>query len=384
MMAAANMKSTSTRLSALRTCSLLLLLSEQCNAWVLTSGSQSLVGNRISPRYFQRTIALYLSSQDVVDVDFERIGDSASNETKNQKDKEAPLASPSTLFDLSLDSDPEWKEMRIPFIEGDNYIDGKLAFMTELDGVNYGIAIPFESAAAITFEKADGTIEYMSPDNDENEEIMQIMAAQLQEHVGADLTLKRTPRVLTISGPIDDLTKNWETELLPSPVDKEALLDESDESLDFFQEFMKKELGDDEYEKTMRGEDDDTEISDDLLKLFNVPGMGTSEDDTAGLEELFGSLLDSPEEQLAELEKTKGQDLSHQGMALKLVSYQLPDKKSYSLVKLLQPYALIGKYVQEDDDVRFELLSIAEAKLVVPRLEKLCQDDLKEAGLELQ
>jgi hypothetical protein len=319
-----------------------------------------------------------------VDVDFERIGDSASNETKNQKDKEAPLASPSTLFDLSLDSDPEWKEMRIPFIEGDNYIDGKLAFMTELDGVNYGIAIPFESAAAITFEKADGTIEYMSPDNDENEEIMQIMAAQLQEHVGADLTLKRTPRVLTISGPIDDLTKNWETELLPSPVDKEALLDESDESLDFFQEFMKKELGDDEYEKTMRGEDDDTEISDDLLKLFNVPGMGTSEDDTAGLEELFGSLLDSPEEQLAELEKTKGQDLSHQGMALKLVSYQLPDKKSYSLVKLLQPYALIGKYVQEDDDVRFELLSIAEAKLVVPRLEKLCQDDLKEAGLELQ
>jgi hypothetical protein len=174
--------------------------------------------------------------------------------------------------------------------------------------------------------------------------------------------------------------------LLPEPVNTDSLLDESDESLEFFQDFMKKELGEKEYLKTMQGADntDNTdELSAELLELFNVPGLGNNKDDAAAMQELFESLLDSPEEELAELQKL-GDDVTHQGMALKLVSYKLPENKAYSLVQLLQPYALIGKYVQEDDDVRFELLTAAEAKMVVPRLEKVCREDLLKAGLQLK
>jgi hypothetical protein len=375
-------------------CSILLVW-KTCEAWVPQFPSSIRIGNQIeSARNPQRTFVpkstsvRHLSSRDVVDADFERIDESAPKveDTKDSDEEGDASAEPSSLFDLSFQSDPEFKEMRIPFIDGENYIDGKLAFMAELDGVSYGIAVPFEYVAAITVEKPDGSVQYVSPDDDENEELMQIMAGQLQEHVGEDLKLKRTPRVLTISGPLDQYTKNWETELLPKPVETKSLLDESEESLEFFQEFMKKELGEKEYESTMQGDgnsDDDDELTAELMSLFNVPGLGDNEDDPAAMQELFDSLLDSPEEQLTDLQKM-GDDVSHQGVALKLVSYKFPDNKAYSLVQLLQPYALIGKYVAADDDIRFELLTAAEAKLVVPRLEKVCREDLEKAGLQLQ
>jgi hypothetical protein len=373
----------------------ILLLCKTCEGWVPQFPSSSRIGYQIESARHQRTFFVpkstskrHLSFQDVVDADFERIDESASKgeETKDVEEEDGTPVEPSSLFDLSFQSDPEFKEMRIPFIDGENYIDGKLAFMAELDGVSYGIAVPFECVAAITVEKPDGSVQYVSPDDDENEELMQIMAAQLQEHVGEDLKLKRTPRVLTISGPLDQYTKNWETELLPKPVETKSLLDESEESLEFFQEFMKKELGEKEYENTMQGDgnsDDDDELTAELMSLFNVPGLGENEDDPAAMQEMFDSLLESPEEQLTDLQKM-GDDVSHQGVALKLVSYKFPDNKAYSLVQLLQPYALIGKYVAADDDIRFELLTAAEAKLVVPRLEKVCREDLEKAGLKLQ
>jgi hypothetical protein len=379
--------------SKLILCSILLLW-KACEAWVPQFPS-SRIGNQIeSARNPQRTFVpkseRHLSSRDdnVVDADFERIDESApkAEYANDTEEEDGASAEPSSLFDLSFQSDPEFKEMRIPFIDGENYIDGKLAFMAELDGVSYGIAVPFEYVAAITVEKPDGSVQYVSPDDDENEELMQIMAAQLQEHVGEDLKLKRTPRVLTISGPLDQYTKNWETELLPKPVETKSLLDESEESLEFFQDFMKKELGEKEYENTMQGDgnsDDDDELTAELMSLFNVPGLGDNEDDPAAMQELFDTLLDSPEEQLTDLQNM-GDDVSHQGVALKLVSYKFPDKKAYSLVQLLQPYALIGKYVAADDDIRFELLTAAEAKLVVPRLENVCREDLEKAGLQLQ
>ena len=51
--------------------------------------------------------------------------------------------------------------------------------------------------------------------------------------------------------------------------------------------------------------------------------------------------------------------------------------KSYSLVKLLQPYVLIGKYAgDEKEGIRFELLTHEEERVVIPKLEELCQEDL--------
>jgi hypothetical protein len=172
----------------------------------------------------------------VIDAEFE----SVKSENDTQIDPSETLTDNKdgkTLFDLSLDADSDFKNTRIPFLDsssssedGTNYIDVKLAFMAELDGVQYGIGIPFDAAAAVTVEdKIGGSVEYLSSEDDENDEYMQIMATQLREHVGDDLRLHRTPRVLTISGPLDTYTKNWKEKLSPKPFEVEELLDTSDE-----------------------------------------------------------------------------------------------------------------------------------------------------------
>jgi hypothetical protein len=55
-------------------------------------------------------------------------------------------------------------------------------------------------------------------------------------------------------------------------------------------------------------------------------------------------------------------------------------------VKLLQPYPLVGTRITEDAEqgVRFELLTAdEEKKVLIPRLEELCREDLTKAGLSL-
>jgi hypothetical protein len=334
----------------------------------------------------------------IFDVDFEQVeprkssADPSRMSSDDADTDDAELLSTTTavitgsknLFDLSLESDPDWNKARIPFLYGDNYIDAKLAFMVDLDGVSYGIAVPFDHAVALTFETKDGAVEYLSPDFDENDELLEIMAVQVKEHLGEDdLRLKRTPRVLTIAGPLDKYTKNWQDDLLPEPVAKESLLDDSDEDLDFFRSFMREELGEDEYQKTLKESPDG--ISEDLLALFNVPGLGDQKDDVKGMEAIIDSMLKSPEEQYAEMEELLGTDLSREGaVALRLIGYNFPDGKSYSLVQLLKPYALVGRYVPDDEEIRFELLTPEEYSLIVPRLEEVCEKDLEKAGLTLQ
>lgn len=209
----------------------LLLFVPLTAPWLIRSPS--------SLKTIQRTSFLTHHAQHppILDVDFEPVEPNTNSNDEKTKQKYGGKDDASkSLIDLSLEADTDFKEARIPFIdcssdsdEGANYIDVKLAFIAELDGVKYGIGIPFDSAAAITFEKKDGSVEYISPDDDKNEELMQIMAAQLKEHVGDDLGLRRTPRVLTISGPLDNYTRNWKETLLPAPVDAKTLMDSSDE-----------------------------------------------------------------------------------------------------------------------------------------------------------
>jgi len=213
--------------------------------------------------------------------------------------------------------------------------------------------------------------------------MMQLMAAQLQEHVGKDLQLKRTPRILTISGPLESYTKNWKGAILPDPISAKDLMEEDDDDDDdeiaAFHAFMKKELGEEEYEKTMKESDDD--ISDELKALFDIPGLGTQENDNAGIAELMRSMLDEPEAQMKTLEQIGS--LENQDAALKLVGYMLPNGKSYSLVHLLKPYVLVGKYIPDENDHHFELLSPQESLVIEPQLSKLFKDDLEKVGLEL-
>lgn len=319
-----------------------------------------------------------------VDAEFERVQEKETKDDESvteQEDMNA-LIEPSkkSLMDLSLEADPEMMNTRIPFFEDENYIDVKLAFMAQLDGVSYGIGVPFDSSVAVVIEDNGSEANFLSPDDDENEELMQLMAAQLHEHVGTDLQLKRTPRVLTVDGPLANYTKDWKRQILPRSFTAAELLERNDDNdtVDSFLQFMKDELGEEEYEKTMNDEDDD--LDDEMAALFDIPGLGTRADDEQGIDELIQSMLDDPDEQWKELEKfgkLEGEE------TLKLVGYIIPGGKSYTLVQLLRPYVVVGKYIQEDAESRFELLSPEEALIVEPRLAEVCKEDLEKSGFTL-
>ncbi len=358
------------------------------------------------------------SDADIVDADFERVdsysGDSETDLTPAESIETTFQDDKRNLFDLSLDADPRWKTTRIPFCRGDEYIDGKLAFTVELEGVQYGIAVPFDDPVAIIIqekskkgdEKDDIVITYVDPDkydeNGEYQELMEIMAAQVHKELGEDLMLRKTPKVLTISGGLNRITDNWEQELLGQPAPVEEFLksvklgeESMDDDISDFMAFMRQELGDEEFEKTMN-----EEISDDdraLMKYFEVPGLGDKKNDIAGMEALIKSMEDDLNKDSGVCAQAKEFVPDTGGFSLKLISFDFADgTKSYSLVKLLESYVLVGKYckneytgVTSEDteqefqmrDIRFELLSADEERILIPKLESICQKDLAQAGL---
>jgi hypothetical protein len=314
-----------------------------------------------------------------VDAEFERVQEAQNEEEIDQEPVDSWREQYKSLMDLSLEADPEIMNARIPFFENENYIDVKLAFMAELDGVTYGIGVPFDPSVAVVIESQDGAAQFLSPDDDENEELMQLMAAQLHEHLGKDLQLKRTPRVLTVDGPLNNYTSNWENQILPRPFTAKELMERDDEqdTVEYFLKVMREELGEEEFQKTMNGDDED--VDDEMMALFDIPGL--NKNDEEGLEELMKSMLDEdPDEQFKELEKfgkVEGEE------TLKLVGYIIPGGKSYTLVQLLRPYVIVGRYIQDDVENRFELLSPEEALVIEPRLAEVCQKDLEKSGLSL-
>jgi hypothetical protein len=331
---------------------------------------------------------------DIVDVDFVPVDRGSSSRKAEQTNKDLLSDErPKSLFDLSLEADPDFLETRIPFVDnggsgtgGVSCIDVKLAFMAELDNVQYGIGIPFDAVVALTLEKEDGSVQYLSPDLDENEELMEIMAGQLKEQLGDNFRLMRTPRVLTITGPLDEYTKDWKTKLVPKSIQASELMskdhDDEEEELAAFHKFMRDELGDEEYEKTLNEPPDD-ELKE-LMKLFEIPGLGTKIGDKEGVDEMLASLM-NPQDDFDKAKEALGAtSLDHEGVAIKLISYVFAWGKSYSLVKLLNPYAIVGRYVADEKSPRFELLSPSEEQIVLPRLEQVCKQDLELAGLQLK
>ncbi len=347
----------------LSTC-ILLLVVVSCRAWIQPTLPFVSTPNRMT-KY--------------VDAEFERVQEAQNEEEIDQEPVDSWREQYKSLMDLSLEADPEIMNARIPFFENENYIDVKLAFMAELDGVTYGIGVPFDPSVAVVIESQDGAAQFLSPDDDENEELMQLMAAQLHEHLGKDLQLKRTPRVLTVDGPLNNYTSNWENQILPRPFTAKELMERDDEqdTVEYFLKVMREELGEEEFQKTMNGDDED--VDDEMMALFDIPGL--NKNDEEGLEELMKSMLDEdPDEQFKELEKfgkVEGEE------TLKLVGYIIPGGKSYTLVQLLRPYVIVGRYIQDDVENRFELLSPEEALVIEPRLAEVCQKDLEKSGLSL-
>jgi hypothetical protein len=348
------------------------------NAWISSSIE---ISNRRGRPFFA-------SQGDFVDVDFERISESSKDDdaTTNKE-----VGAPKNLFDASLvaDSDLDWSQVRIPFCRGQEYIDGKLTFTIDMEGVTYGIAIPYDDAVAIVEESPKlGNILYVRPDEEdetgEGLELMEIMAKQVQENLGeGELELRKTPKVLTISGGLSKYTENWEMDLVPKSATVKELLEDDDPEIAEFYEFMRKELGDKEFEKTLK--EDPKDIDPEMLKAFNVPGLGDQADDMKGLEAMLKDMVE--EEQQDVVKEAQAFQPNTEGMALKLIGFNFGDgSKAYSLVKLLQPYTLVGKYIMDDGDeegIKFELLTEQEEKLIIPKLEELCRQDLETAGLSL-
>jgi hypothetical protein len=386
-----------------------------------------------------------LKKDDFVDVDFERVDNSAATKRKKsgkslsttypadddvgQFDDGSPFGRFKSLIDVSLETgDPGWQKTRVPFFRGEECIDCKLAFTVDLEGSSYGIAVPFDDAVAIVIQEpdlsADGVAidNTLNPkarilkrdpsatrtynvdpdsysDNEEYAELMEIFANKVQEEFGEDYTLRKTPKVLTVSGGLGKITDNWERELVPKPFSVKELLKATElpeddkgmeRELDSFYDFMRQELGDEEFERTMNEEMTDEDLE--LMNLFDVPGAGNQQGDFKGLEDLIESIAkDFNDEEVVEA-KQFSPDIENS--SLRLFSFEFPTTgKSYALVKPLQPFTLVGRLVDVGEDettetgtkagIRFELLTAEEEKVVFPRLAQVCLDDLKANGLTL-
>jgi len=358
-----------------------------------------------------------------LDVEFEKtspkskVDADAISEGENENDNDddddddillpGPFGISTSLIDVSLETgDPRWKNARVPFCRGTEYIDCKLAFMVDLEGQSYGIAIPFDDAVAIVIQEPakDGgskgkkklQTKCIDPetyqDNEEYAELMEIFAVQVQKQLGEEFRLRKTPKVLTISGGLDKITNGWQDKVITKPFEIEDLLEvtrekdkkEVDKELESFYEIMRIELGEEEYKKTMDTNDDeiDAELNE-LMEYFNVPGAhgATSNQDKQGLEDLMESL--AKEVETGEIPEAKDFIPDTENAALKLLGYTFRESgKSYYLVKPLKSYTLIGRHIKDEEDIiRFELLTKEEEKIIIPKLEGICQEELEANGL---
>ena len=350
---------------------------------------------------------IHASDGDFLDVEFERFDDVAevdvySDQESETEESDVDLASlletSKNLIDISLESgDPRWKETRIPFCRGKEFIDCKLAFMVDLEGQSYGIGVPFDDVVAIVVQERgdEKSMETKNidpdayEDNEEYAELMEIFAGQVQDQLGDQFKLRKTPKVLTISGGLDKITKDWQNKVITKPFDVEDLLDISkpkaeedlNSELDSFMQFMRDELGDEEFDKSMNGEDDANEFGH-LMDLFDVPEVdGTAEVDSKALNDLMKSMEKDIE--TGEVSDANEFIPDTENAALKLLGYTFQESgKSYFLVKPLQPYTLVGRHVKDDEDIiRFELLTPEEESVIVPKLEEMCQEDMEANGL---
>ncbi|KAL9190385.1 hypothetical protein ACHAXT_007596 [Thalassiosira profunda] len=324
-----------------------------------------------------------------------------------------------SLVEYSQNQDPEWKSMPVAFCDADanTYIDCNLAFYAkdplgdDSGGAEYALGVPCEVPVVVALELGEGgsaavggnegdaanvinlsKVIPLSPDDDgegsnvmadeEKEEVFQMAARALMDEFGEGIRLKKTPRVLTLEGDIDGAIGDWKKVLLGGAgggKDKmsfdealDAYDEEEEDEEDFFDTIMKRDLGED-YMKLV--EDDDGEMDDELLKMFDAERLDGDLDDlmdgiAAGESKIADSSYDELVRQL------------QPSAALKLLSFVGPGGKEYSILRPLRPILLVGKEDPEDYTRRI-LLDEEERSKILPRLESACREGLEEAGFFL-
>jgi hypothetical protein len=353
------------------TTSLLLL---HCHSSV----SFSLVKHSCQPQLSSST-SLFDSS--AIDVEFTKSDgdDSDKNEEKPQLPQPPPLES---TLEASLNLVEPHLRIPIEFTDpvAQSFIPCNLAYILEHNGVEYSIGTPVHTQVSVFCENDSGASYFLDPDLDENLELMEMAAAKFETMNECKLIFQRTPRTLTVQGDLDRLIDGWKVQdTNPRPSDVVDILDDSEED-EFFDTFFQKELGSNYKEKYLVEDAEMDKKVEDLMDAFNVPGMGSQKDDGDGIEELMNEM-----EKDLEISKqdpiTWDVDGDETEQALRLVGFEGPDGKPYSLVKMIQPMILIAKSHEDLAPDQRLLLSKEEADEIVPILENEFEAELTEAGL---
>lgn len=300
-------------------------------------------------------------------------GDAIDVEFKRSQDDEFESDIKSTILQASLNLvDPQ---LRIPIEFTDPiskaYIPCNLAFTFEHDGVEYSIGSPIHTQVAVFCEDDNGQSYFVDPDVDDNLELMEMAAAQFESLNNCKVVFHRTPRTLTVQGNLDELIQGWDSRQEVNPLESVNIFDDSEED-EFFDSFFSKELGDDYKEKYLVEDPVMDKKVEELMDLFTFPGFGSRKNETEGILNILKEIEHDA--------KIAQQYSGPEQAALRLVGFEGPDGKPYSLMKMLKPTILVAK----DDgslapDQRL-LLTKDEAKQIIPILEREFKNELAEAG----
>jgi hypothetical protein len=327
-----------------------------------------------------------------------------------------------SLVEYSQKQDPDWKSMPVAFCDtvSNSYIDCNLAFYVKDplgqngQGAEYSLGVPCEVPIVVALETADdeengngendnaavtnlSRVIPINPENtdkddilgeDEKNEIFQMAARALMDEFGSEIRLKKTPRVLTIEGNLEEVIGDWKEVLLESVSNSKdvgklsfedalGLFDgNNNDGEDYFDQIMRRDLGPD-YMK-LADEDGDGEIDEELLKLFDLDSLNKDGDMSEVLDFLKNSggsnNIDDDFDNLLQQLKPSA--------ALRLLNFMTEDGKEVTILRPVRPMLLLGREDPEDYTRRI-LLTDEEMAEVLPRLESVCREGLEKAGFFL-
>eukprot|EP00985_Skeletonema_marinoi_P003162 scaffold1316_cov135-Skeletonema_marinoi.AAC.2 len=325
-----------------------------------------------------------------------------------------------SLVEYSQKQDPDWKSMPIAFCDtvSNSYIDCNLAFYVKDplgqngQGAEYSLGVPCEVPIVVSLEVADDE-ENDNGDNDdaaftnlskvipispehtdedtlseeEKNEIFQMAARALMEEFGAGIRLKKTPRVLTLDGNLEEVIGDWKEVLLESVSNSkdvgflsfEGALnlfdDDNKDGEDYFDKIMRRDLGDD---YMSLAEDGDGEVDEELLKLFDSDSVNKD----GNVSEVVDFLKNSGDSNNIDDDFDTLLQQLKPSAALRLLNFMTEDGKEVTILRPVRPMLLLGKEDPEDYTRRI-LLTDEEMAEVLPRLESVCREGLEKAGFFL-
>lgn len=322
-----------------------------------------------------------------------------------------------SLIEYSQKQDPDWKSMPIAFCDtvSNSYIDCNLAFYVKDplgqngQGAEYSLGVPCEVPIVVALEVSDDddendndaaftNLSRVIPINPEHsdedtisdevkEEIFQMAARALMEEFGSGIRLKKTPRVLTLDGNLDEVIGDWKEVLLESVSSskdvgelkfEDALNlydDVNNDGGDYFDKIMRRDLGDD---YMSLADDGDIEIDEELLKLFDSGSLTEDGDMSKAVDFLknSGDSINIDDDFDTLLQQLKP------SAALRLLNFMTEDGREVTILRPVRPMLLLGKEDPEDYTRRI-LLTDEEMSEVLPRLESVCREELEKLGFFL-